>query len=368
MTTTSTVEYITTETITHSSPLSFHKLSRECKIPISKAKKLLYEYYQKNKEKITASFITTGISNSNMKLIKYSENEGILVEDLKKFTEIFTIHIFCIMKSDLNLSTNDIALNELKIKSSLNKINEYEELGIIKGSEISDVFVENKNIASPTKPKTPQPKKEEKKPIKSAGLTSSYVSRKDQAKQKQPLKRSAPEPETKPSYQYKSRKTESKKPKERVVVNYDPMDVDTEDDEVKQVPAPTTDLNNMFGEDETFEFSDEEVKEQKVEESIPEAEPEQKAEPVEDEEEQQLFVEEEEDPKEEEPEMIQEVDEDGYTVTRRKARPVTKPQRNKFKPKAINKMAPPKEPKKSNDSASNKKKTQSSLMSFFGKM
>ena len=74
------IEYLATEIITNSKPVSYHKFSRQLNIHVSKAKATLLEYYQKQND-LTATFIVTG-RNDNGKLIKLS-NEDDLESDLK---------------------------------------------------------------------------------------------------------------------------------------------------------------------------------------------------------------------------------------------------------------------------------------------
>lgn len=88
------IEYLATEIITNSKPVSYHKFSRQLNIHLSKAKATLLEYYQKNKSDLTATFIVTG-DNDSGKLIKLS-NEDELESDLKSSTQfvVFTFIVF----------------------------------------------------------------------------------------------------------------------------------------------------------------------------------------------------------------------------------------------------------------------------------
>ena len=404
----SEVEYLASEVILNSKPVSYHKFSRQLSIPISQAKQTLYEYYTKNKEQVSASFVITGVTTDGVKTVKYSENEENLKHDVGKFNSITTIHVFCVMKKDLSLTTNEIALEELKTKSQLSKIEEYEKNGIIIGPKIDTSSLKDIPVATPTQSATPpsirrSDDKQKLQQVKSSGLSSSYVSRKQQSQQQtKPVytsrkqeantsqKRAHTEPAT-PSYQYKSRKLEKKQPKERIVMGnlHKGNDEDIDDDDVeakrKQAPPPTTDLEKLFDEDESFQFSDEEVPEDKGEtkpsdsseavgESQVEDQPEQEAnadaEPESNEADEQLFVEEEGDEgdkgaESDDMETVKEVDEDGYTVTRRKPKSVTKPVKKPAPAKRANTPAAASKVKKPNKDG--KKKTQSSLMNFFGK-
>ncbi|KAI5969121.1 hypothetical protein CANMA_001788 [Candida margitis] len=410
----SDVEYLANEVILNSKAVSYHKFSRQLNIPISKAKKTLYEYYTKNREQVSASFVITGVNKDGIKAVKFSENEEKLKHDMEKFESISTIHVFCVMKKDLNITKNEIALEESKVKSSLSQIKEYERNGIIIGPKFDTVSLQNVSETSPAQPSASPPirKPEEKRQqqVKSSGLSSSYVSRKQQSQQSKPAytsrksepvaisKRSMTEPAA-PSYQYKSRKLEQKQPKERIIMGnlhkeQEGDDVNDDDLEPKreQRPPPTTDLEKIFDGDDTFQFSDEddvaangvsvndneatyakpeesnEVSNQSQAEEESKKEEEAQVEPATDEPEEQLFVEDEEqeDAVGDDMETVKEVDEDGYTVTKRKPKSVTKPTR---KPAAGKRTTPPSTSSKAKKSThdGNKKKTQTSLMSFFGK-
>ena len=89
--------------------------------------KLHYLNIIKNKNDLTATFIVTG-RNDNGKLIKLS-NEDDLESDLKKFTTVHCVHVYSVHKKLIQFSKNELALEELKHPSSLNKISEYEKMG-----------------------------------------------------------------------------------------------------------------------------------------------------------------------------------------------------------------------------------------------
>ncbi|CCG22559.1 Pol32 protein [Candida orthopsilosis Co 90-125] len=400
------VEYLASEVILNSNPVSYHKFSRQLSIPISQAKKTLYEYYTKNKEQVSASFVIIGVNKDGIKAISYSENEEKLKHEVEKFKSITTIHVFCVMKKDLNVTKNEIALEELKIKSQLSKVQEYEKNGIIIGPRINTESIKNEPESTSTQPTTSssiRKSEDKKKPqeTKSSGLSSSYVSRKQQSQQTKPSytsrkqesttakNRASTEPAT-PSYQYRSRKLEQKQPKERIIMGnlHKDQDDDNADDDLEskreQAPPPTTDLEKIFDEDDTFQFSDEDdavandkdIVESKLtdsreaaiesqEEEQSKQEDEVEAEPANDQHEEHLFVEEEKDEDVEGDDMVtvKEVDEDGYTVTKRKPKSVIKPV---SKP-TVAKRATPTTSKVKKPNTDGKKKTQTSLMSFFGK-
>lgn len=405
----SEVEYLANEVILNSHPVSYHKFSRVLNIPISQAKKTLYEYYTKNSEQVSASFVITGVSKDGVKAIKYSENEGKLEHDVQKFASITTIHVFCVIKKDLNITNNEVALEELKVQSQLSKVQQYEKNGMIVGPPIDtkslEDVVDTTSTPTPTTATSTVKNSEDKqkpKEVKSSGLSSSYVSRKQQSQPSKPVyasrkqesstdqRRAVTEPPA-PTYQYKSRKLEQKQPKERIIMgnlHKDLEEDDLVDDDLESkrqhAPPPTTDLEKLFdGDEDTFQFSDEDdvthnddaadskaterreiVGELQVEEHPQDDELE--VEPGNDEPEEQLFVEEENnDDAENDTEIVKEVDEDGYTVTKRKPKSVTKPTR---KPVATKRTAPSTTTSKvKKPNTDGKKKTQTSLMSFFGK-
>ncbi|KAF6063162.1 DNA polymerase subunit Cdc27 family protein [Candida albicans] len=238
------IEYLATEIITNSKPVSYHKFSRQLNIHVSKAKATLLEYYQKNKNDLTATFIVTG-RNDNGKLIKLS-NEDDLESDLKKFTTVHCVHV------------------RIETPSSLNKISEYEKNGIIIGPKIEKAIPVN-IPSSPVKPEPSHKNKPTEEKKSSSSLLSSYVSRKQEKKQQDtrsgtlsnyvsrkteptiPSKRSNTEPATKPTYQYKSRKLEAKAPKERVIIaeNNDNEDEEDDDDD-KPIKASRARIHQIF--------------------------------------------------------------------------------------------------------------------------
>lgn len=418
------VEYLATEILTNLKPVTYHTFSRQLSLPISKAKSILFEYYEKNKDALTASFIITGSSKSG-KLIKLSKEED-FDSDIKLFENVNCVHIYSVFKKQSDFTTTDIAREELKFPSSFNKISEYEKNGMIKGPKNNVVIQQDTPVF--TVPSTPSSlvgkkvtRKEEPKKAStiSSGLSSTYVSRKLNKNQSPlplkgissgyvsrktessvPTKRSNTEP-AKPSYEYKSRKLEAKAPKERVIVSSggdehtkeDDNDDDHDNEPVKATRATnTSDLQRMFDDDDfTFSDDNEETPKEQTEElkseidqgSIQKLAPSKeeellKEQPEEQPQEPSLFVqddaaaEEDEtqepvasvDPSEEKDSLfVQEEDEEGYIVTR-KVKPVTKPPRAN---KAINRPAPAKVSNPSIGAKKDGKKKQASLLDFFGK-
>ncbi|RCK56189.1 hypothetical protein Cantr_05436 [Candida viswanathii] len=407
------VEYLASEIVTNLKPVTYHKFSRHLSIPVARAKESLLEYYEKNKDSLTASFIITGNSKSG-KLVKLSK-EGDLESDLKNFDSVNCVHIYSVHQKLSEFTTTDIAREELKYPSSFDNVAEYEKNGIIKGPKIKVLVpgeASTTPVAAVAAPKKDKPKQttEQKKdePKKAApttsSLTSSYVSRKKAKNQpalplkgltlnyvsrkgepSSPTKRASTELE-RPSYSYKSRKTEAKAPKERIIVSHDAGDHEGEEEDDEPVKATsathTSDLQRMFDNDD-FSFSDDNEETAKAqaeelkseidvadEDSIEEVTPPKEREPVE---EPSLFIkddnEEEEaaaaapEEKEEKPLFIQEKDDDGYIVTR-KAKPVTKPPKAK-KPALT--LSSNEASKPLTGSKKDGKKKQASLLDFFGK-
>ncbi|KAI3407040.2 hypothetical protein KGF56_000128 [Candida oxycetoniae] len=398
------VSYLTDEIVTKSRPILYRELSRSLSIPISKAKMTLLEYYLKNTDTLSASFVITGKGQDGSKMIKFCATESVVEDSMNLFKAISTIHVYSVQKKELCLTLNDIAREGLKIRSCLSDIEEYQRNGIIIGTKISHLPVQKMPASSPIKTQVSEGNVEANKrtSVKNTGLPSSYVSRKQQnqatpkasglsyvsrkGEKSVPQKRVHTEPESepaKPSYQYKSRKVEQKQPRERVIVDHNNYVVEEDDEKPRVTRPPTTKLADMFldDEDETFEFSDDtndehgNDKNDKYSNDVRESRLPEKIIP---EEENTNLV--ESSPEEEgnndananqgnQDEIITEVDEEGYTVTRRKPRTMGSPSSSSSRNMHPNKIVKPTptsvKTKKTKDT--NKKKTQSSLLNFFGK-
>lgn len=406
-------EFLTERVIAAKEPVTYHTFSKERNLHHDQAKQILYEFYKSNRDQVTGSFIITGTSNENTTLIKLSENEAQLAENVKLFSAINTIHIYCIHIKDIDKTNEEISFLELKHLIDHNNLDPSYKNGLVKGPELVVVKSEPRRMKSNTPSTTPStsntPTKsndKETKPKKTTGLTSGYVSRKQQQNEaKQTSKRpqtdilamytsrkgeSNKDNQTKRAattssgYQYKSRKLENQPSKERVVVsNVDDND-DMEVDDVKPKTQPKTNLQELFLDDD-FEFSDDDAsndkneeheKQPKESEKEPEKEPEEelgateKDIPEQDKEPSELQNDEAVEPEREagssekqeseEPETI--VDEDGYITSYRK-----KPEPSKPKP-TLAKPEPAKKPSNnSNKKAASNSKKQSSLMNFFQK-
>lgn len=273
------------------------------------AKRILYDFYKSNKDKLTASFIITGKDNQGKTFIKLSDNENLLANDMSAYSKINTIHVYCVVVKDSPITSFDISALELKYPIDHENIDQYIKNGLIKGPELSKV----KNIGksapvvikadSPTVIKADSPKastpSSSTKPAKSATLTSGYVSRKTSnnpspasstksthstllshyvsrktavAETKNSTKRTKPEPT---GYVYQSRKAQKQEPKERVVISNVDDDNDNDDDDNKnekytQPPSKftTSELENLFIDD----FSDDDTANDTIQDN-PEAEP-----------------------------------------------------------------------------------------------
>ncbi|KAG2735233.1 hypothetical protein G9P44_001447 [Scheffersomyces stipitis] len=385
----SEVEYLASTLIKNEQPVTYQSLSRELGVHVNHAKLVLSEFYEKNKDKLTASFVITG-RNSNRTLIKLSRNEETLENDVAQFDRVTTIHIYCVHSKQVIFSNNEIAFEELKHPIDSSKTEIYIKNGLIKGPTVKEVEKSTLPIPTPTKtsatrPPASVPTSTAAKPAKSAGITSSYVSRKQAANdkkvntlsnytsRKEESKRK-PVEQASSGYQYKSRKLDTKTPKERVIVsNHGPDDdVEAEDDFVPTSKSASKkgDLEKLF-EDEFSDFEDDSVLDnaepiavddnivnevEKLEvndETASQTSPQITS--------RQQSTEPESLPeKEEEEEITQEVDEDGYIVTSKKARP------SAVKPAAKRTFSPASSAAKKAKATSGKK-TQTNLMSFFGK-
>ncbi|KAK6454115.1 DNA polymerase subunit Cdc27 [Scheffersomyces xylosifermentans] len=388
------VEYLATQIIKEEKPVTLQSFSRELDVHVHHSKEVLLEYYQKNKDKVTASFIITGKSSKGI-VVKLSHSESDLEQDLANFTEIHTIHVYCLHLKKISLTNSELAFEELKHPVDASRREEYFKNGLIKGPVVKAVKLQpgaqpiaKRDAPARTSTKAATPPVEAK-PVKSAGLTSSYVSRKqnnDKGTGKVntlsnytsrkgeaktiPTKRASEESST--GYQYKSRKQDAKQPKERIIVsNSNDIEEDFEMEDEDSVPAKpiksnSTDLEKLFDDDN---FSDIDVDEkEKTEEPATVIEEQSTKETKESEDVSSKAISEEpvqtitetasEEPEEE---TIQEIDEDGYITTIKKSNAPPKPSRPaaRAKPAAETKVAP----KKKTDG----KKKQSSLMNFFPK-
>lgn len=348
------VEYIALEVFMHDKPVTYHTLSRALSIHVNVAKQVLSEFYAKNNAKLVASWIITGIKNDKLTIQLVSNDD--LPETVKLFLKIHTVHIYCVYLNKLNLSKYDLALHELNYPLKLSDLETYYKNGMIKGPKVTLVeqpLQQSTPYRSPKKVTSAAASTAEKpaRQIKSSGLTSGYVSRKNQKKQEPviPTKRSTPTT----GYVYKSRKVQDNQPKERVIISH--SDDEVMEDVDSQKKSNTTDLEKLFESDFSDDEKDDKPAKQEtpgdvemvdVEESIQDSLPE---EPV-------SLPESLPDPIEEPEETVQTVDEDGYITTARK-KTTAKPE-----PRKATKPRPTLTPANKKDG----KKKQASLMSFFG--
>ncbi|ODV81401.1 uncharacterized protein CANTADRAFT_43803 [Suhomyces tanzawaensis NRRL Y-17324] len=362
----SEVEHLSSQLFKEELPVTYHTLSRNLGIHTTSAKTILSEFYDKNKDKVSASFIITGKSETGP-LIKLSASETKLVEDIKKFLSVNTVHVYCLTPKQNEYTTYSIAFEELKFPTVFDKAQDYYKNGMIRGPEVKEMVrpsavapVREAIKSEPasratTTPATSKPK------VKSAGLTSGYVSRKQAAKpattlsnyksRKEENTATKRQAESTGAYQYKSRKTEAKTPKERVIVS----SVDDGDVAIEDSPAQKADseaLAKMFDDFSDFEEDEAEAAAEKGEPDEQISAPEPEIEETKPSTVEEMFVPEEEEVEENpsseslaasEPPKEDTVDDDGFVVTYRK-------------PKANQKTAP-----------GDGKKKQASLMSFFSK-
>lgn len=360
------IEYLSKQIILDDKPVTYHSLSRALCVHVNHAKKLLAEFYQKNPDKVKASFVITGTSDGAT-LIKFAASEAVLQEWTQKYTDIHTVQIYGLSKSEV--SAEELALQDLKHPIDYAKVAEYVQNGMIQGPELSlDVVEQRREVVRENRPievkpkdvKNEEPKKEEKK--KNTGLSSSYVSRKakpertntlsNYTSRKEELKKRDHPQST--GYQYKSRKLANKEPKERVVIA-DAHDDVVEEEVHRPAKINTSELDKMFEDD----FSDEDTEmtepAQDIPPEVPEIEMEAPEIPVSEPE--PMFVPEEDSP----PPMQDTVDEDGFITTYRKG-PPSKPADRKKTTTPTPKPKP--KPKQAITKKNDGKKMQSSLMSF----
>lgn len=354
------VRFIAEEIFRSEKPVTYHTLSRGLNLHVNAAKHILTEFYKNNETSLAASWIITGIKNDKLR-IKLVGNED-LAESIKLFSKVNTVHIYCVYLNKLNLSTFDISLHELNFPLKTSEIENSYNNGMIKGPEI--VKVVHELVRAPIPNKSPQKQRQnqqESKPktIKSASLSSGYVSRKSE-KKAEPVTTKLPTATSNSGYVYKSRKVQEKQPKERVIIsNEDEVMEDVQTTKANQEKKSQTisELEKMFDSDFSDDDNDKTEKGDKEETPIdidmedvenqpqePTVEPVPEPEPV---------IEQAEPTPE--PETVQTVDEDGYITTARK-KVAPRPE-----VKRTIKQRPTLTPKKDG------KKKQASLMNFFGK-
>lgn len=408
------VEYLSDQL--QSRAVTYKTAARDLSLHVNEAKLLLHQYYEANRDTLTASFLASG-TKLGSRIIKLIKDELLLDQALKEsFDQVDSVHVYCFTLSKFSLSSSEIAIEELAHPVDLSKLEEYYKHGLIKGRELkSGVSVTHRAPPADVKPEKkapakaePQTNKAESKPEKPASkiqyqsrkeqpktpLLSNYVSRKGEkqnaaATEKNGNNEKRKAPESKP-YQYKSRKLEKSEPKERVVMSSVDNEGEAQEEEEPEKPAPTmktTDLNALFV-DDMSDFSDDNSQEEKEEPIAVEGEKEQEElpkeaspEPVkqtipensvlrslsktpeESEDPQQP----EEKPEESKPETT--VDEDGYIVTRKPA--AANPPKSS-KPASSNRSTnlgstSQNKTNKKPDKKSTGKMKQTSLMNFFGK-
>lgn len=376
-------------------PVTYHTAARDLNLHVSKSKKMLLDYFNVNKNSVTASFVVSGTRQGNT-VIKVYANETELASQTDAFDEIRTVHVYSLSLSKNSILNSEIAVEELRHPVDLANLPHAYTLGLTKGTDVAHVVAQApkpatgqpqpKPEASRTKPEAPKAKPEAPKPkleyqsrkekAKTPSLISNYVSRKGEApKLAVPAKR---ETSTKPSYQYKSRKTEQSQPKERVVmsnVDDDDMQVDAVAPSNVADPASTgkSDLNNLFL-DDLSDFSDDTRDDADEPIAVESSDPDRAQKPADDDSSAPSEVPEPENsilrtlaasttPNSATPQHSPSpapqttVDEDGYITTYRAKDPVPK------KPSVQDPVKVARAPSKKTDG----KKKQASLMSFFGK-
>lgn len=385
-------------------PVTFNGVSTDLTIHITKAKLLLYNYYQTNQDQVSASFIATGTRQGNH-LVKLLHGEDEAKDADHYFDQLDCVHIYSLALATNSFTDSEIAMYELNHSIDPAKLGEQYLLGTIRGPDLTAIVQHVKPQPAPSVPSAPvqkretpqqtaKPKATEPGPKKKLEYTSrkekpqplllsGYVSRKGE---KRPQESEKPKPVSKPTYQYKSRKVEQSQPKERVVVSQ--MEPDNDMDMEPEPPVganvPKTDINKLFL-DDLSDFDDDSMDVDQPDQPII-------VEPivVDDIDEPEMAV---DSPKVSAPQIPQDsvfrslaskpsatepeftpepektettIDEDGYITTYR-AKPASKPA---AKPAAQEGEKPTPATKKRMDTEKKKndgKKKQTSLMSFFGK-
>lgn len=375
--------------------MTYRSAARDLNIHVSKAKQMLYDYYNLNKSSVTASFVVTGTRRGST-IVQIFQNEDDFASQKDQFEDVRAVHVYCLTLAKNHPLASEIAMVDQKNVVDLADLKRYYKLGLTRGTDLANVEqidrkqgedrkqLENareqqperkpqqttstapKAAAAAAKPKLVYQSRKEK--AKTPSLISNYVSRKGEAKAAVPAKREA----SSTSYQYKSRKVEQSQPKERVVMSSvaddnDDMDVDLAP-KASGGPQGSTDLNNLFL-DDLSDFSDD-TKDDAAEEPIV-VENEEPAAKTNDTVQQaqvpddsifRTMVNKSSSPAPQPPSPtpVTTVDDDGY-ITTYKAKEPKETKETKRAP-ARAQTSKPKADKKSDG-----KKKQASLMSFFGK-
>ncbi|KAH3686720.1 hypothetical protein WICPIJ_002300 [Wickerhamomyces pijperi] len=165
-----TTKLLQQQLLTENHPYTYKLLSRELNIHVNDAKRLLYSFYLKNKELITASFVIVGsIKDSPGCSIKLTEN----LEDQIQFEEVRSISVY-------SLAPKNCKINEVVklVKDKLHDIETTEEKmktwGLIQGpglkkSAASSVLTRPSGGSQSST--APSLKKEQPKVVKSESST-----------------------------------------------------------------------------------------------------------------------------------------------------------------------------------------------------
>lgn len=246
------VEYLATRL--RDNVVTYKTASRDLDLHVSRSKQLLWSYYLANRSRTNASFIVSGTHNSGTKITYYDTQSELETRVHDEFDDVACVHVYSLTLSEASLSLPQVALEELK--QPCGEVANLWQLGFTKGpAKIAVGKVPLAAVHAAPKPVTVTEHKPEAKPevkasqkAKTPSIASKYVSRKSENKDAVPKKRGvAQAPQT---YQYKSRKTETKPVKERVVMSTgDDGGSDDADPAKAATRAPTTDLNQLFLDD-----------------------------------------------------------------------------------------------------------------------
>lgn len=249
------------------------------------AKNMLYKFYEVNKDKLKASFIITG-TRRNAKFIKLVRGEEALEKECAWFDGIDSIHVYWVQLKDASFADEEIVIREGKASVDHNDFDLYYRRGIISVCTLNPVSEKRpaKNIEANVRPPPATSTPSRKPTVKSAGLSSGYTSRKGGGINKterantystdvkqtddsyRTKKRSSTEPAGIAGYQYKSRKSEKQQPKERVIMsNPETADMDVENEETSRSRPPNqkkeADLQQLFMDDDFSESESEQPNE-----------------------------------------------------------------------------------------------------------
>lgn len=259
-------EYLSTLLLEEKGFTTYRTAARALKVHPDTAKQLLYDFYDRNRDHLSASFVTTGRTENGV-LVRLSSEKD-LQSVIVDFAIVHTSHVYSLVSKKATVSNFDVSLLELNNPVDHANLDWHHKNGLIRGPELR-AGAKAASRAPPsntTSTKSPagvsytprkQAEKEDNTPKAPApaakpksDLSSRYVSRKAEKKETQ-----AKKSDQKPAFQYKSRKNEPPKVKERVVISENAHDDEMETDEPAVPKATSSELQNLFL-DNLSDFSD----------------------------------------------------------------------------------------------------------------